>query len=132
MCVDHEGVKPDLVLLGKALSGGTYPVSAVVGNDEVVLTIGAGEHGSTFGGNPLGCKVAIAALQVLEEENLAENAHKMGIILREELEKRLPKEVVKVIRGRGLLNAIIIHEGKLNLTSFNNSCNYPIVKLTTI
>lgn len=110
LCVDHENVKPDILVLGKALSGGVMPISAVLSRDEVILTIKPGEHGSTFGGNPLGCKVAIAALRVLEEEKLAENAHKMGEILRSEISKRLPKEIVKHVRGRGLLNAIIMDE----------------------
>lgn len=113
MCVDHENVKPDILVLGKALSGGTMPVSAVLTRDEVMLTIKPGEHGSTYGGNPLGCKVAIAALRVLEEEKLAENAEKMGKLLRSEIRKRLPKEIIKHVRGKGLLNAIIIGESKL-------------------
>ncbi|XP_062858809.1 ornithine aminotransferase, mitochondrial [Trichomycterus rosablanca] len=111
LAVDHEAVRPDLVVLGKALSGGVYPVSAVLCDDEVMLTIKPGEHGSTYGGNPLACRVAIASLQVMEEEKLAENAEKMGQILRAELNK-LPKEVVTMVRGRGLLNAIVIKETK--------------------
>ncbi|XP_037787023.1 ornithine aminotransferase, mitochondrial-like [Penaeus monodon] len=109
LCVDHEEVKPDLLLLGKALSGGMYPVSAVLANDEVMLTIKPGEHGSTYGGNPLACKVAMAALEVMEEEKLAENAEKLGNILRSELSK-LPKEVVSIVRGKGLLDAIVINK----------------------
>ncbi|KAA0724813.1 Ornithine aminotransferase, mitochondrial [Triplophysa tibetana] len=105
------GVRPDLLVLGKALSGGVYPVSAVLCDDEVMLTIKPGEHGSTYGGNPLACQVAIAALEVLEEEKLAENAERMGAILRAELRK-LPREIVSVVRGKGLLNAIIIKESK--------------------
>lgn len=97
-------------MLGKALSGGVLPVSAVLANDEVMLTIKPGEHGSTYGGNPLGAQVAITALQVLEDEKLAENAFKMGNLLRSELNKRLPKEVVQLVRGRGLLNAIVINQ----------------------
>ncbi|XP_013107431.2 ornithine aminotransferase, mitochondrial [Stomoxys calcitrans] len=108
LAVDHEDVKPDILILGKALSGGMYPVSAVLANDDVMLTIKPGEHGSTYGGNPLGCKVAIAALEVLQEEKLAENAEKMGQLLRSELSK-LPKDVVSVVRGKGLLNAIVIN-----------------------
>ncbi|MXQ80281.1 hypothetical protein E5288_WYG006312 [Bos mutus] len=111
LAIDHENVRPDIVLLGKALSGGLYPVSAVLCDDEIMLTIKPGEHGSTYGGNPLGCRVAIAALEVLEEENLAENAEKMGIILRNELMK-LPSDVVTTVRGKGLLNAIVIRETK--------------------
>lgn len=109
LCVDHENVKPDLLILGKALSGGMYPVSAVLANDEVMLTIKPGEHGSTYGGNPIACKVARAALEVLIEENLTENAEKMGLILRRELNK-LDKNIVTKVRGKGLLNAIIIKE----------------------
>ena len=99
-------------MLGKALSGGVIPVSAVLANDEVMLSIKPGEHGSTYGGNPLGCKVALTAVRVLEEEKLAENAFQMGNLLREELRKRLPKEMVSIVRGRGLLNAIEITSSK--------------------
>ncbi|XP_023930707.1 ornithine aminotransferase, mitochondrial-like isoform X1 [Lingula anatina] len=109
LCVDYEEVRPDLVVLGKALSGGVYPVSAVLADDEVMLTIKPGEHGSTYGGNPVACKIAMAALQVLEEENLAENAFKLGEVLRKELRK-LPTDVVSIVRGKGLLNAIVINE----------------------
>ncbi|KAM7072665.1 ornithine aminotransferase, mitochondrial isoform 2-T3 [Molossus nigricans] len=111
LAVDHENIRPDLVLLGKALSGGLYPVSAVLCDDDIMLTIKPGEHGSTYGGNPLGCRVAIAALEVLEEENLAENAERMGAILRNELMK-LPSDIVTAVRGKGLLNAIVIRETK--------------------
>ncbi|XP_076118473.1 ornithine aminotransferase, mitochondrial isoform X2 [Alosa pseudoharengus] len=111
LAVDHESVRPDLVVLGKALSGGVYPVSAVLCDDEVMLTIKPGEHGSTYGGNPLACRVAIAALEVLEEEKLAENSDKMGQLLRTELMK-LPNDVVTTVRGKGLLNAIVIKETK--------------------
>ncbi|KAI7797114.1 ornithine aminotransferase, mitochondrial [Triplophysa rosa] len=111
LAVDHEAVRPDLLVLGKALSGGVYPVSAVLCDDEVMLTIKPGEHGSTYGGNPLACQVAIAALEVLEEEKLAENAERTGAILRAEL-KKLPREIVSGVRGKGLLNAIIIKESK--------------------
>lgn len=107
LCVDYENVRPDMVTLGKALSGGLYPVSAVLADDDVMLTIKPGEHGSTFGGNPLAAKVAMAALQVLEEEKLSLNAFVMGQKLREGLQK-LPKDVVTVVRGKGLLNAIVI------------------------
>ena len=81
ICCDHEGVHPDILILGKALSGGVLPISAVLANNEIMLTIKPGEHGSTFGGNPLACKVAIAALEVLKDEKLSENAEKMGKIL---------------------------------------------------
>ncbi|XP_034480892.1 ornithine aminotransferase, mitochondrial [Drosophila innubila] len=108
LAVDYEEVQPDILILGKALSGGVYPVSAVLCNDDVMLCIKPGEHGSTYGGNPLGCRVAIAALEVLQEERLAENAFKMGQLLRSELSK-LPKDIVSVVRGKGLLNAIVIN-----------------------
>ncbi|KAM6964084.1 ornithine aminotransferase, mitochondrial [Tautogolabrus adspersus] len=111
LAVDHEEVRPDIVILGKALSGGTYPVSAVLCDDDIMLTIKPGEHGSTYGGNPVACQVAMAALEVMEEEKLAENAQRMGKILRAELRK-LPKDIVTTVRGKGLLNAIVIKETK--------------------
>lgn len=107
LCCDHEKVHPDILILGKALSGGVLPVAAVLANDEIMLTIKPGEHGSTYGGNPLACKVAIAALTVLKEEKMSENAEAMGILLRGELAK-LSSPFIKTIRGRGLLNAIVI------------------------
>lgn len=110
LACDHENVRPDMVILGKALSGGILPVSAVLADDEIMLTIKPGEHGSTYGGNPLACKVAIAALKVLQDEQLANNASKMGELFRSEL-KKLNSPHIKLIRGRGLLNAIVIkHE----------------------
>lgn len=107
LACDYEGIKPDAVILGKALSGGQYPVSAVLANDDVMLTIKPGEHGSTFGGNPLAAKVAIAALEVVRDEKLAENAYKMGEILREGLRK-IDSDMITTVRGKGLLNAIVI------------------------
>jgi ornithine--oxo-acid transaminase len=107
LACDHENARPDILILGKALSGGTMPVSAVLADDEIMLTIKPGEHGSTYGGNPLACKVAIEALSVLKEENMAANAEAMGILFREELAK-LQSPFISVIRGRGLLNAIVI------------------------
>ncbi|MDR1681746.1 MAG: ornithine--oxo-acid transaminase [Prevotellaceae bacterium] len=107
LCCDHEQVRPDILILGKALSGGVLPVSATLADDEVMLTIRPGEHGSTFGGFPLACKVAMAALDVVRDEQLAENAERMGIILREEL-ATIRSPLVRTIRGRGLLNAIVI------------------------
>ena len=109
LACDHENVRPDILILGKALSGGFYPVSAVLADDDIMLCIKPGEHGSTFGGNPIAAKVAIAALKVIKDENLAENAEKMGQIFREELNK-LEKEsdIVEKVRGKGLLNAIVI------------------------
>ena len=110
LACDHENVKPDILILGKALSGGTLPISAVLANDNIMLTIKPGEHGSTYGGNPLACKVAITALQVLKDENMSANAEAMGIIFRNALEK-LNDPIISCIRGRGLLNAIVIkHE----------------------
>jgi ornithine--oxo-acid transaminase len=109
LACDYENVKPDLLILGKALSGGTLPASAVLGSNEVMLTVKPGEHGSTYGGNPLACAVAISALQVLVDENLAENAFKMGEIFRARMEKLKEKSpLISLVRGRGLLNAIII------------------------
>jgi ornithine--oxo-acid transaminase len=110
LCVDYENIKPDILVLGKALSGGVMPVSAVLANDEVMLCIKPGEHGSTYGGNPLGCKVAITAMEVLEEEKLAENAFKMGELFRSELRAKLSKDLVIDVRGRGLLNAVTINQ----------------------
>lgn len=107
LACDHEGVRPDILILGKALSGGTMPVAAILADDYIMLNIKPGEHGSTYGGNPLACAVAIASLQVLKDERLAENATTMGILLREELAK-LQSPLIKTIRGRGLLNAIVI------------------------
>lgn len=107
LAVDHEQVKPDVLVLGKALSGGVYPVSAVLASDEVMLTVSPGEHGSTYGGNPLGSAVAIAALEVLRDEGLAENARLMGELLRAELEA-LRGEAIVAVRGRGLLNALVV------------------------
>ena len=107
MACDHENIKPDLLLLGKALSGGTMPISAVLANDEVMLTIKPGEHGSTFGGNPLASVVAMASLKVLVEENMADNAEKMGRLFREKLHQ-LQSPFISEIRGKGLMNAIEI------------------------
>jgi ornithine--oxo-acid transaminase len=107
LCCDHEDVRPDILILGKALSGGTLPVSAVLADDPIMLTIKPGEHGSTYGGNPLACKVAMTALQVLHDEGLAARAEKMGALLREELRK-LNSPHISIVRGKGLLNAIVI------------------------
>lgn len=107
LCCDHENVHPDVLILGKALSGGTIPVSAVLADDEIMLTIRPGEHGSTYGGNPLACKVAIASLEVLQEEKMAENAGMQGDYFREQL-KVINNPLVKEVRGKGLLNAIVI------------------------
>ncbi|MCG7859009.1 aminotransferase class III-fold pyridoxal phosphate-dependent enzyme, partial [Flavihumibacter sediminis] len=107
LACDHENVRPDILILGKALSGGVLPVSAVLADDFIMNNIHPGEHGSTYGGNPLACKVAMAALQVLEDEKLAERAEEMGALLRLELAK-LDSPYIGTIRGKGLLNAIVI------------------------
>ena len=107
LACDHEGVRPDILILGKALSGGTMPVSAVLADDEIMLTIKPGEHGSTFGGNPVACKVAMAALEVVKEEKLAERAEYLGQIFRDEM-RSIQSEMVQQVRGKGLLNAVII------------------------
>ncbi|MBN1115983.1 MAG: ornithine--oxo-acid transaminase [Bacteroidales bacterium] len=113
LACDHEGVRPDILILGKALSGGTYPVSAVLADDEIMLCIKPGEHGSTYGGNPVAAKVAIAALEVLKEEKLAENSEKLGELFRAEMQKLADKyEMVEKVRGKGLLNAIVIKPTK--------------------
>jgi len=120
LAVDHENVKPDILILGKALSGGVYPVSAVLANDDIMLSIKPGQHGSTFGGNPIAANVAIAALTVVKEENLAENAAKMGEIFREEIKKLSEKsKLIKKVRGKGLLNAIIINDTEESETAWN-------------
>jgi ornithine--oxo-acid transaminase len=112
LACDHENVRPDILLLGKALSGGTMPVSAVLADDEIMLTIKPGEHGSTYGGNPLGCAVAIASLEVLKDEKLSENAEHLGVYFREKIAS-LRSPHVDLVRGKGLLNAIIVkHENR--------------------
>lgn len=107
LCCDHDGVRPDILIIGKALSGGMYPVSAVFADDEIMLCIKPGQHGSTFGGNPIACKVAIAALKVIEDEKLAENSEKMGAIFRERV-TAIDSPHIEIVRGRGLLNAVVI------------------------
>ena len=108
LACDHENVRPDILILGKALSGGTLPISAILADDIVMLQIKPGEHGSTYGGNPLACAVAMKALEVLKSEKMAENAEAMGALLRSELEK-LHSPFIKLVRGKGLLNAIVIN-----------------------
>lgn len=116
----HENVKPDILILGKALSGGVLPVSAVLADDEVMLTIKPGEHGSTFGGNPLACAVAMAALQVVEDEKLAENAQVLGKIFRERMQHLIQHTgLIKLVRGKGLLNAIVINDSEESDTAWN-------------
>ena len=107
LACDHEGVRPDILILGKALSGGVLPVSAVLADDEIMLTIKPGEHGSTFGGNPLAAKVAVAALEVIKNEKLAENADRLGKIFREAF-RSIKSDMVELVRGKGLLNAVVI------------------------
>jgi len=111
LCCEWSGVKPDMVLLGKAISGGMYPVSCVLSSKEVMLTIEPGTHGSTYGGNPLGSAVAIRALEIVEEENMVANAQRLGQIFRDGL-TNLNNPMIKLVRGKGLLNAIIIDESK--------------------
>ncbi|MEW5845003.1 MAG: ornithine--oxo-acid transaminase [Bacteroidota bacterium] len=107
LACDHEGVRPDILILGKAISGGAMPVSCVLADDEIMLTIKPGEHGSTFGGNPLAGKVAIAALEVVKEEKLAENADRLGKIFRDEMNS-IKSDMIELVRGKGLLNAVVI------------------------
>jgi ornithine--oxo-acid transaminase len=107
LACDHEGVRPDIIILGKALSGGVYPVSAVLADDEIMLCIKPGQHGSTFGGNPIAAKVGIAALEVVKNEKLAEKAEKLGKLFRDEVAK-INTDMIELIRGKGLLNAIVI------------------------
>ncbi|HLN73083.1 MAG: ornithine--oxo-acid transaminase [Methylococcaceae bacterium] len=109
LACDHEDVKPDILILGKAISGGMLPVSCVLANDEIMLTIKPGEHGSTYGGNPIAAKVAIAAMEVIREENLAENAERLGKIFRKRL-KAIDSELIEIVRGKGLLNAVVIKQ----------------------
>ncbi|MFW5886503.1 MAG: ornithine--oxo-acid transaminase [Bacteroidota bacterium] len=107
LACDHENVRPDVLLLGKALSGGVYPVSAVLADDDIMLCIRPGEHGSTYGGNPVAAKVSIAALEIIKEEKLEENATELGEIFRDEM-KKIKSEMVESVRGKGLLNAVVI------------------------
>lgn len=107
LACDHENVRPDILILGKALSGGVYPVSAVLADDDIMLCIKPGQHGSTFGGNPVAAKVAVAALEVVKDEKLAENADYLGVIFREEMSK-IKSDMIETVRGKGLLNAIVI------------------------
>jgi ornithine--oxo-acid transaminase len=120
LACDWENVKPDILVLGKALSGGTMPVSAALADDEIMLTIAPGEHGSTYGGNPLACAVTIAALQVVEEEKLAENAEAMGALFRYRMETLQSQcDLIEQVRGKGLLNAIVIKDTEDSPTAMN-------------
>lgn len=119
LAVNHENVKPDILILGKALSGGVYPVSAVFANNHIMNVIKPGQHGSTFGGNPLACAVAIAALNVVKDEALAENAEVLGQLFRSELQKFIDtNSLVKLVRGKGLLNAIVINDSEDSATAW--------------
>ena len=120
LAVDHENVKPDILILGKALSGGAYPVSAVLANDAIMGVINPGNHGSTFGGNPIAAAVGIAALQVVKDEDLAQNASDLGELFRNELNKFIPTcSVIKSVRGKGLLNAILINDTEESSTAWD-------------
>lgn len=120
LAVDHENVKPDMLILGKALSGGTFPVSAVLANNEIMNVIKPGQHGSTFGGNPIAAKVAIAALEVVKDEKLSQNAEELGMIFRAEMQKIVDQfPIVKLVRGKGLLNAIVINDSEDSTTAWD-------------
>ena len=120
LACDYENVHPDILILGKALSGGVFPVSAVLANDDIMLTIKPGEHGSTFGGNPLACAVAMEALEVVKDENLAENAARLGVLFRERMNRLVEKtDLVNLVRGKGLLNAIVINDSVDSKTAWN-------------
>ena len=120
ICCEHHGFKPDILILGKALSGGVFPVSAILASDEVMLTIKPGEHGSTFGGNPVACEVAMAALKVIRDEKLSENAHNMGVIFRDKSQTYINNSnIVEKIRGKGLLNAIVIKDDENSDIAWN-------------
>ena len=120
LAVHHENVKPDILIMGKALSGGAYPISAVMANDDIMHVIKPGQHGSTFGGNPLAAAVGMAALDVIKDEKLAENAERLGQIFRSEIQKMLPKyPLLKLVRGKGLLNAIVVNDTEHRETAWN-------------
>jgi len=120
LAVNHENVQPDVLIVGKAMSGGVYPVSAVFANDDVMNVIKPGQHGSTFGGNPLACAVAIAALEVVREEKLSENAEELGKLFRSELQKFIDtNDLIKIVRGKGLLNAIVINDTEDSSTAWD-------------
>ncbi len=121
LCSEWSGIKPDMVLLGKAISGGMYPVSCVLSSREVMLTVEPGTHGSTYGGNPLGSAVAIRALEIIQEENMVARAEKLGDMFRDGLRK-INSPIIKIIRGKGLLNAIVIDESKANGRSAWDLC----------
>lgn len=120
LAVDHENVRPDILILGKAVSGGFYPVSLVLADDDVMDVIKPGQHGSTFGGNPLGARVAMTALDVVRDEKLSENAEKLGGVFRERMQRLVEKsDLVKLVRGKGLLNAVVINDSEESDTAWN-------------
>ena len=120
LATDYENAKPDILILGKALSGGVFPVSAILANNDVMMCIKPGEHGSTFGGNPLACVVAKAALEVIVDEKLAENAMELGNYFRSEINKFIKtSSLVNLVRGKGLLNAIVINDSETSETAWN-------------
>ncbi len=120
LAVDHENIKPDVLILGKALSGGMYPVSAVLADDEIMNVIKPGQHGSTFGGNPLAAAVAMAALDIVLDEKLAENAERLGAMFRERLNDFIQtSNICSLVRGKGLLNAILINDNEDSDTAWN-------------
>lgn len=120
LAIDHEGIQADMLILGKALSGGTYPVSAVLANDEIMNVIKPGQHGSTYGGNPLACAVAVEAMKVVLDESLAEKAENLGKIFRAEIEKMIPEfDFLQSVRGKGLLNAILINDTPESSTAWD-------------
>ena len=120
LAVNHENVQPDILILGKAMSGGVYPVSAVFSSSKIMNVIKPGQHGSTFGGNPLACAVAIAALEVVKDEKLAENSEKLGQLFRSELQKFIEtNDLIKLVRGKGLLNAIVINDTEDSTTAWD-------------
>ncbi len=120
LACNHENVRPDILVLGKALAGGVFPVSAVLCDDEIMLNVGPGEHGSTFGGNPLGCRVAMTSLEVLLEEGMIENAERHGVLFRTEMQKLVDKyALLRLVRGKGLLNAVVINDREDSKTAWN-------------
>ena len=119
-CSGTPDVKPDILILGKAVSGGVYPVSAVLADDDIMSVIKPGQHGSTFGGNPMAAKVAVAALEVVREERLAENADKLGMLFRAEMKRIIEStDLVLSVRGKGLLNAILINDTEDSTTAWD-------------
>ena len=120
LCSDYANIKPDILILGKALSGGILPISAVLSSDEIMLTIKPGQHGSTYGGNPLACRVAQVALEVIIEEGLPENAFQLGKLFREEMNKIIQKsDLLNIVRGKGLLNALVVNDSSLSSTALD-------------